>query len=195
MNLIKTLPVYLFDTSGLIDFALRRTANHEDLVTILEEEGQYLYHPITLAELAQYYHKKIWNPSLPDKKVKEGISMRRLLVSTLYNHCKKRDPEKSLLSGRLFLPCPITFLMFSRVAHQRSCPEYLCKSGDRCTVVCNMVDHLILGAAEYLASKKFSVTFVSGDKMQLAAAARLRVGWIYSKDPGRKNPFQWKKCP
>ncbi len=34
MKLNKDYPVYIFDTSGLIDFAVEKTSNHSDLIMI-----------------------------------------------------------------------------------------------------------------------------------------------------------------
>ncbi|HLC16135.1 MAG TPA: hypothetical protein VJL89_07910 [Thermodesulfovibrionia bacterium] len=59
MKLTKERPVYVFDTSGLLDFALTLTPNHKDLLDTLSRDAQYLYHPISLVEISDYLHEKI----------------------------------------------------------------------------------------------------------------------------------------
>ncbi len=197
MKLNKIHPVYVFDTSGLLDFALVRTPNHADLLAVLAGDAQYLYHPISLAEMADYFHEKIWQvrqPSSTPHEIRIGIRKRRLLISTLYKH-RRRDEPREYLHGRRFLPCHISFDIFSRIAHQRSQPANLCQSRRTgCTAVADITDHEILAAAEFLDHSKFLVTFISGDQMQLAAAAHLGVTWLYSKEPHRTTPFAWRSC-
>jgi len=193
MKLNKALPVYVFDTSALLDFA-----SNKSLAGILDADGQYFYHPITLAELADYTHQEIWQFRKPHynlKQIKEGIQGRVRLIKALYHH-RKNDP-RTYINGRRFLPISVPFDMFSFLAHQRSERKYLCKSpdGKAIAVVANMTDHQILVAAAYLRRSKFSVTMISGDKMQLAAAAHLGISWINSKKPQHKIAETWLGYP
>ncbi len=198
MKLNRDFPVYLFDTSGLLDFALERSPGHTQLIGMLDSKGQYRYHPITLAELADYLHEEIWQSRQKNRspaQIKEGIRRRRLLIPKLYVHRKKDDPV-TYLHGRRFLPFSVSFEAFSLIAHQRSDPKYLRKmSGDRITVVADMTDHQILGAAFFLKRSKYEVKFVSGDKDLLSAAERLGVPYIYSKKPEYMIPFTWIGWP
>jgi hypothetical protein len=57
-----------------------------------------------------------------------------------------------------------------------------------------MVDHQILSIAYFLNENGTPVTFISGDKDQLGAAAGIGLDWIYSKKPDRTDPFPWKSC-
>ncbi len=198
MKLNRDFPVYLFDTSGLLDFALEKSPGHAQLIGMLDSKGQYRYHPITLAEIADYLHEEIWQSrqkNCSPARIKEGIRRRRLLISNLYVHRKKDDPM-TCLHGRRFLPFSMSFEAFSLIAHQRSDPKYLRVMRDgRITVVADMTDHQILGAAFFLKRSKYEVNFVSGDQDLLAVAEKLGVSWIYSKDPERKTPFSWISCP
>lgn len=197
MKLTKERPVYVFDTSGLLDFALTLTTNHKDLLDTLSRDAQYLYHPISLAEISDYLHEKIWQfrkPGSTPDTIRKGIRKRRLLISTLYNH-RKNDNPTEYLHGIRFLPYHITFGIFSRIAHHRSKPEHLCKSRrNGCIPVADLTDHQILAVAEFLNHSKYAVKLISGDKMQLAAAAHLGINWIYSKDPLHRIPFEWISC-
>jgi len=197
MKLNKNCPVYVFDTCALLDFALKRTANHADLLEKLSSHGQYYYHPISLSEIATYLHEKVWQ--IVDKKAtqaqnKQRIKKRQHLLALLYAH-RKHDNPGEYLYGRRFLPCHTTFEMFRRMAHQRSQPQNLHQlNNKRCVVVSTIIDHQILTAAESLKHSKFDVTFISSDQDLLATAAHLGVPWVDSKNPHRTTPFAWRGC-
>lgn len=197
MKLNKDYPVYVFDTSALIDFAIERTSNHSDLLDVLDQNGQYFYHPVTLAELADYTHEKIWRdrkPSCTSSQIKQGIRIRNLLIFNLYQHCKSDNPS-TYLYYRRFLPFHVTFDLFSLTAHQRRDSKNLCRINGKCTAVANMTDHHILAVASFINRiRKYEVKFVSGDKAQLAAANHLKIPWIYSKIPACRTPFTWNNC-
>jgi len=193
MKLTRNFPVYMFDTSGLLDFVPKEN----QLIGMLDSKGQHMYHPITLAELANYLHEAIWRARKPYSKpiqIRNGISRCGELIKTLYTHRKKDDPA-TYLHYRRFFPFSMSFEAFSFIAHQRSDPKYLRKMRDgRITVVADMTDHQILGAAFFLKRSKYEVHFVSGDQDLLAAAEKLGISWIYSKDPKCKRAFTWI-CP
>jgi len=201
MNIDKDIPLYFFDTSALLDFALERTPCHSELLNTLSINAQYFYHPITIAEIATYLHPEIWK-SLNNRyrynevQIKDEIRKRQYLIAMLYKQRKKDEPI-TYLYDRRFLPFHIVFNIFSLIAHQRSDKNYLCKTGDgnRCTVVADLTDHQILSIAYYMHSKrKYDVKFISGDKRQLAAAGRFKIPWIYSKNPHVKDDFPWIRC-
>ncbi len=198
MKLNRDYPVYVFDTSGLLDLAFQRTVRHKELLGILDPDGQYFYHPITLAEITSYFHPEIWkerNLGYNSGQIRKKISKRRLLVSILYTH-RKRSASVQHIHGKRFLPFLPSFEMFSFMAHQCSLPANLCKlPAGKITVVANMTDHQILTVACFInRSRKYDVKFVSADKVQLAAADHLGVPWVYTRDPDRTSPFPWIAC-
>jgi len=194
MNLDRWRPVYVFDTSALIQFALPRSPGHAALLARLDQQGQYFYHPITLSELAEYVHEPIVRErrrSLSPTQVADFICTRRLPLTSLHTQ-RKQDDSRTNLHGRRFLPGATSFEWFSYLAHQRSRLRNLCQSADnQLTVVAALTDHQILALAGWLQRSRYQVTFVSGDQRQLAAAAYLAVPWIYSHDPSRVPCFAW----
>jgi hypothetical protein len=194
MRLDPQLPVYVFDTSALIEFALARSAGHAALLPLLNAAGQYLYHPITLAELTDYFHESLIaarRPTWSARRVREHASLRRRLVALLCAH-RKRDDPLLRLHGRRFLPCATPYEWFSHLADQRSRPQHLRRmSSGEATVVAPLTDHQVLALATWLRRCRYSVTFVSGDQEQLAAAAYLSLSWLYSHNPTQTIPFTW----
>jgi hypothetical protein len=194
MRLDRHLPVYVFDTSALIEFALARSPGHAALLPLLDVTGHYLYHPITLAELTDYFHERLIadrRPTWSPQRVRDHASLRRRLVSLLCTS-RKRDDPLVRLHGRRFLPGATPYEWYSHLADQRSRPLHLRRmnNGDS-TVVAPLTDHQVLALATWLRRSRYSVTFVSGDQEQLAAAAHLSVPWLYSHDPARTTAFPW----
>jgi hypothetical protein len=192
MRIDANRPVCVFDTSGLLDFARGGTPASARLQQVLPSDGQYFYHPITLGELADYVHEPVWKHRQPHvKRWAEAASLRRGLITVLYHH-KKDDCARLRLYGRRFLPFSVCFEYFSFVAHQRQQVSNVRQTlRDGPVPVAAMTDHQILGAALYFARSRYEVTFVSGDKFLLGAAAKMNLGWRYSKDPDLSHAFPW----
>lgn len=191
MKLEPGCPLYLFDTSGLLDFAQGKARGSVRMQALLSLTGQYFYHPISLAEMADYVHEPIWRHRRPsDARWAEKARARRSLITLLYHH-RKEDRTEFRLYERRFLPFHTTFRYFSLVAHQRQqvCNIRTTQDGPVC--VAALTDHQILTSAVFFHRTGVDVTFVSGDQQLLGAAAHFNVKWVYSKDPDRSAAFVW----
>lgn len=192
LKISQTNPVLVFDTSALIDLVSPGNVRHCDYVNKIQQRATWLYHPLSLAELADYCHEAVWRARrrCSPAEVRSGIRLRRLLISALFTHRKRDDPATYIAGGRL-LPFSTSFESFSFIAHQRMSTHLVrvLPKSRQTTVVAPMTDHQILAAACWLRRTRFDVTFLSGDKDLIAAADRLCIPRVYSKDPSQVSPF------
>lgn len=194
MKLDRNRMHYVFDTSALLDLCHDQLASHSALVASLDSTAACLYHPISLAELAENMHVEVWrdkDPNLPAGAVRDRVRVRRALLTLLHHHRQYENCQR--LCGRRFLPFNVSPEFALYVAHQRSQTTLIRRStkDGRVTVVCTMVDHNILACAAWLVRSKIPVRFVSSDQEQLGAAARLGIDWTYARDPNRRVAFPW----
>ena len=173
-------PIFVFDTSALVDFASGQASASVRLHAAVPPGSRCVYHPVTLAELSDFSHPSIVAHRQPRlRNLEECVRTRRHLITLLYHHRKIDNPAHRLY-GQRFLPFHPTFPYFSYLAHQRQQPSNLrtTERGEPLPVA-HLTDHQILAAALFTERSGQVVVFVSGDKLQLGAAARFRLAWVY----------------
>lgn len=198
-------PLAVFDTSGILDlmWASVRHRARQDFEQVMRarlgDTPQCGYHPVTLAELASNTHEEVLQAR------GRGTRGRRTQAEL------RRDTEKfqralEILEHSIrgewsevmpFQMYPLTpsLSAYVRLSRQRSDFRNLrCLSKSGVVPLASMVDHQILALAYFLNETGTAVTFVTGDRELLGAAAGLGLSWIDSKNPKRIEALPWKDC-
>lgn len=93
-----------------------------------------------------------------------------------------------------FIPLVPSLSSYVRLFRQRADFRNLRCTRTGVVPLASMVDHQILSLAFFLDETGTPVTFVSGDRDLLGAAAGIGLKWIDSRRPDRTEPWPWKSC-
>jgi hypothetical protein len=196
-------PLVFLDTSAVVELAVTtlRGGNsfpHRFRTAIDERWGhgvQLAVHPVSLAELATNSHEEVHHSRArsPRPAADHSLTARANACALVaLRSFLGGGSDELALHARPIVP---TWADWMHVVAQRNDHRLLrCTRDGAVKPVADMVDHVILGLASSYAQRGYTTGFVSGDAMQLGAAARLGIGCLDVKDLRRVSPHPWKSC-
>lgn len=206
MELRRDRQVVVLDTSALVQIFVHVARGGAGLHRFRKAVGelwrpnvQFVFHPITLAELATNSHEEVLHGRMghrgprPASEIALRAQAHKQALVAL-RACVEGRPLTRDFAFRV-LPLVPDWRDYVAVASQREDYKLLrCTAKSSVVPVAGLTDHQILSVALSLIRDGYDAGFISGDRELLGAAERFGLPLLYVHGLDDRSGFRWKDC-